>query len=142
MDEIVANARSRERMSAMLLAGLSLGALLLVTMGLFGMISGAVVRRRGEMAVRLALGATHGRVIRLVVGEGMRMIAAGLVIGIPGIYLAGKALSGVLIGVSPFDAPTLAAAVISLAGIALLACYLAASRVTSIAPERLLRDGG
>ena len=142
MDEIVANARSRERMSAMLLSGLSVGALLLVTMGLFGMISGAVVRRRGEMAVRLALGATHGRVIRLVVGEGMRMIASGLVIGIPGLYLAGKALSGFLIGVSPFDAPTLAAAAISLAGIALFACYLAASRVTSIAPECLLRDGG
>ena len=94
------------------------------------------------MAVRLALGATHGRVIRQVVGEGMRMIAAGLVIGIPGLYLAGKALSGFLIGVSPFDAPTLVTAATTLTGIALLACYLAANRVTSIAPERLLREGG
>jgi ABC-type antimicrobial peptide transport system permease subunit len=66
MDEIVADARSRERISAVMLSGLALGALLLVTMGLFGMISGSVTRRRGELAVRPALGATDHRVIRLV----------------------------------------------------------------------------
>ncbi len=141
MDEIVADARSRERISAVLIAGLALGALVLVTMGLFGMISGSVTRRRGELAVRLALGATHGRVIRLVVGEGARMLALGLLIGVPGVYLAGEALQGFLVGVSPFDAPTLAAVVIGLITLALLACYLAARRVTAIAPDRLLRQG-
>jgi putative ABC transport system permease protein len=142
MDEIVADARSRERISAVLIAGLALGALVLVTMGLFGMISGSVTRRRGELAVRLALGATHGRVIRLVVGEGARMLALGLLIGVPGIYVAGEALRGFLVGVSPFDAPTLAAVAIGLVTLALLACYLAARRVTAISPDRLLRDGG
>jgi len=142
MDEIVADARSRERISAVLVAGLALGALLLVTMGLFGMISGSVTRRRGELAVRLALGATHGRVIRLVVGEGARLLVLGLLVGVPGIYLAGQALQGFLVGVSPFDAPTLAAVVTGLIALALLACYLAARRVTGIAPDRLLRDGG
>jgi predicted permease len=141
MDEIVADARSRERISAVMLSGLALGALLLVTMGLFGMISGSVTRRRGELAVRLALGATHHRVIRLVVGEGARMLATGLLMGIPGIYLAGQALRGFLVGVSPFDAPTLAAVALGLIGISLAACYLAATRVTTIDPERLLREG-
>ncbi len=142
MDEIVADARSRERISAVLTAGLALGALILVAMGLFGMISGSVSRRRGELAVRLALGATHRNVIRLVVGEGARLIILGLLIGIPGIYMSGEALKGFLIEVSPFDGLTLAAVVIGLIAVALLACYVAARRVTAIDPERLLREGG
>jgi putative ABC transport system permease protein len=142
MDEIVADARSRERISAVLTAGLALGALLLVAMGLFGMISGSVARRSGELAVRLALGATHGNVIRLVVGEGARLIILGLLIGIPGIYMSGEALKGFLIEVSPFDGPTLMAVVTGLIAVALLACYLAARRVTTIDPDRLLREGG
>jgi putative ABC transport system permease protein len=141
MDEIVADARSRERISAVMIGGLALGGLLLVAMGLFGMISGSVARRRGELAVRLALGATHQRVIRLVVGEGARLVALGLLIAMPGIYLAGEALQGFLIGVSPFDGPTLVAAAAGLVGVALLACYLAARRVTTIEPDRLLREG-
>jgi len=142
MDEIVAERRSRERISAVLIAGLGLGALLLVAMGLFGMISGSVSRRSGELAIRMALGATHGRVIRLVVGEGSRLLATGLVIGIPGIYMAGAALQGFLIGISPFDIPTLVVVSLGLVAVALLACYLAARRVTRIEPDRLLREGG
>jgi putative ABC transport system permease protein len=141
MDDIVADARSRERISAVLIGCLALGALLLVAMGLFGMISGSVARRRGELAVRLALGATHQRVIRLVVGEGARLVALGLLIAVPGIYLAGEALRGFLIGVSPFDGPTLVAVAAGLVAVALLACYLAARRVTTIEPDRLLREG-
>jgi putative ABC transport system permease protein len=141
MDEIVADARSRERISAALTAGLALGALLLVSMGLFGMISGSVARRSGELAVRLALGATHGNVIRLVVGEGARLIFVGLLIGIPGIYMAGEAIRGFLILASPFDGPTLVVVVSGLTAVALLACYLAARRVTAIDPDRLLREG-
>jgi ABC-type antimicrobial peptide transport system permease subunit len=106
------------------------------------MISGSVARRRGELAVRLALGATHGRVIRLVVGEGARLVVLGFLIAVPGIYVAGEALRGFLIGVSPFDASTLLAVAAVLVGIALFACYLAARRVTSIDPDRLLREGG
>ena len=142
MDDIVADRRSRERISAVLIAGLAIGALLLVSMGLFGMISGSVSRRRGELAIRLALGATHQRVIRLVVGEGARLVIIGLLAGIPGIYMAGKALEGLLIGVSPFDTPTLGGVAGGLLAIALLACYLAARRVTKIDPDRLLREGG
>jgi putative ABC transport system permease protein len=141
LDQIVAERRSRERISAVMIASLAVGALILVSMGLFGVISGSVTRRRGELAVRMALGATHGRVIRLVVGEGARLVALGLLIGIPGIYMAGKALRGFLI-VSPFDARTLAAVAIGLVCIALLVCYVAARRVTGIEPNRLLREGG
>jgi ABC-type lipoprotein release transport system permease subunit len=65
-----------------------------------------------------------------------------LLIGIPGIYMSGGALQSFLIGVSPFDRPTPVAVAIGLVTIALLACYLAARRVTAIDPERLLREGG
>jgi putative ABC transport system permease protein len=61
-----------------LLAGLAVAAVLLAAMGLFGMISGSVTRRRGELAVRLALGATYARVLRLVVGEGVLLVSLGV----------------------------------------------------------------
>lgn len=141
MNDIVAEARSEVRMSAVLIAALALGALLLVAMGLFGVISGSVARRRGELAVRLALGATHGRVIRLVVVEGLRLVALGVLLGLPGIYIAGQAIRGLLIDVSPFDTPTLTAVAVGLFAVGLVACYLAARRVTAIEPERLLREG-
>jgi putative ABC transport system permease protein len=141
MKEIIAEELSEARISAVMIAGLALGALLLVAMGLFGVISGAVARRRGELAVRIALGATHDRVIRLVVVEGLRLVALGLLLGLPGIYISGQAVQGLLIEISPFDTPTLAAVVIVFFAVALIACYLAARRVTTIEPERLLREG-
>ncbi len=140
LDEIVADERSQERISAVLISGLALGALLLVAMGLFGVISGSVTRRRGELAVRMALGATHLGVLRLVLGEGASLIALGLLIGAPGVYLSGRAIEGMLVGVSPFDTPTLLTVATGLAGVALFACFLAARRVTDIEPSRLLNE--
>jgi putative ABC transport system permease protein len=140
MDDTVADRRSSERTSAVIVAGLAVGALLLVAMGLFGMVSGSVARRRGEIALRLALGATHNRVVRLVVGEAAWRVMIGSLGAIPGIYLSGQALRGLLVDVSPFDVPTLAAVALGLAAIALVTCYAAARPVTRIEPQRLLRD--
>jgi putative ABC transport system permease protein len=140
MDEIVTDALRQQRISAVLIAGSALGALLLVGVGLFGVVSGSVTRRRGELAVRLALGATHRRVLGLVIGEGAQLIGMGLLIGLPGVYVSGQAIRSVLVGVSPFDAPTLSGVAIGMAGVALFVCYLAARRVISIEPSRALRD--
>jgi putative ABC transport system permease protein len=142
LDEIVSEKRSEARISAVMIGGLALGALLLVAMGLFGVIAGSVARRRGELAVRLAMGATHSRVIRMVVGEGLRLVVVGLLLGIPGIYMAGQAIGGLLVGISPFDKLTLGLVAAGLSAVTLIACYLAARRVTTIEPERLLREGG
>jgi len=141
MQEIVDNTLREEHISAVLIAGFALGALLLTAMGLFGVISGAVTRRRGEMAIRLALGATHGSVLRLIVGDGVRMIALGLLLGTPILYISGQAIRGVLIGVSPFDVLTLTAVAAGLAIVALLTCYFAALRVTAIEPSDTLKEG-
>jgi putative ABC transport system permease protein len=142
MNDIVTDSIRQQRISAVMIAGFAVGAFLLLLMGLFGLISSSVARRRGELAVRLALGATHGRVIQLVIGEGTRLLALGFLLGIPGVYVAGQVMRGVLVGVSPFDPRTLIAVAAGFIGLALVACYLAARRVIAIAPERLLRDSG
>ena len=140
MDEIVADQRSRERISAVIIAGLALGALLLVAVGLFAVISGTVTRRRGELAIRLALGATHGGVMRLLLGEGALLVGVGLLLGVPGVYAVGGMVRGLLIDISPWDGPTLVAAALGLALVAMLACYVPARRVLRIDPAPLLRQ--
>ncbi len=140
MDERVGDALRQQRIGAVLIGGFSLGALLLAAIGLFGVVAGSVSRRRHELAVRLALGAEHGRVRGLVLREGAVLILLGVLAGIPGVYLVGRAIRGVLVGVSPSDPQTLAGATCSLALVALAACYLPARRVTSIEPARALRQ--
>ena len=140
MQDIVDDALRQQRISAVLIGGFSVGALLLATMGLFGIVSGSVNRRRHEIAVRLALGASHQQVLRLVAREGASLVLLGGLLGIPGVYLVGRAIAGALVGVSPFDAKTLAAVAGGLAAVALLACYLPARRVSGIEPARAFRE--
>jgi putative ABC transport system permease protein len=140
MDEIVSDALRQQRISAVLIAGISLGALLLAAMGLFGLMSGTVTRRRHELAVRIALGAGHNRVLRLVMREGAVLVAIGLLIGLPGVYLGGRFLHGMLYDVSPFDPVTLVAVALGLAGVAMAATYLPARRVLGIEPAGVLRE--
>lgn len=140
MEEIAARAVSQERVSAVLISGFALGALVLAAMGLYGVVSGSVTRRRHELAVRLALGADHGRVLRLVVGEGARLVLIGMLIGVPGVYFAGGVLENLLVGVAPTDPSTLAAVALGLGLVALVACYAPARRVLRIEPAQALRD--
>jgi predicted permease len=142
MNDIVEDALRQQRISTVLITGFALGALLLLLMGLFGLISGSVARRRGELAVRMALGATHRSVVRLVVSEGAQLLAIGFLLGLPGVYAAGRVMHGLLAGISAFDPRTMAGVAFGFILLGLGACYLAARRVTAIAPERLLRDGG
>jgi predicted permease len=139
MEEIEQDAVRQQRVSAVLIGGFAAGALLLAAMGLVGVVSGSVTRRRHEIAVRLALGAAHGRVLRLVIGEGLKLVAIGLLIGAPGIYLAGGLIRGVLVGVSPLDPLTLAAVAAGLGLVATVACYVPARRVLAIDPASSLR---
>lgn len=140
MEEIIADAVREQQLSATLIGGFALGALLLAAMGIFGVVSGSVTRRRHELAVRLALGADHGRVMRMVLGEGARLVAVGLLLGVPGIWFAARFVRGVLVGISPFDPLTLATVGVCLGAVALLACYLPAHRVLGIAPAQSLRQ--
>jgi putative ABC transport system permease protein len=140
MDDVVGDALRQQRLSAVLIAGFALGALILAAMGLFGVVSGSVTRRRHELAVRLAVGADHGRVLRLVVREGATLVALGVLIGVPGVYVAGRLIRGVLVGVSPLDPLTLAAVALGLGLVAMTACYVPARRVLAIDPAQSLRQ--
>ncbi|HEY0152122.1 MAG TPA: ADOP family duplicated permease [Longimicrobium sp.] len=140
MDQRVADSLRQQRVGAVLIGGFSLGALLLAAIGLFGVVAGSVSRRRHELAVRLALGADHRRVVGMVLREGAGLILLGVLVGLPGVYLMGRAIRGVLVGVTPADPLALATAACSLALVALAACYLPARRVTRIEPAASLRQ--
>jgi putative ABC transport system permease protein len=98
-----------------------------------------VTRRRHELAVRLALGADHSRVLRLVLKEGALLVMMGLLIGAPGIYIATHLIRGLLVGVSPSDPLTLLAAALGLLLVTMATCYVPARRALRIEPAQLLR---
>lgn len=139
IEELVDASLGRQRLSATLIGTFALGALVLAAMGLFGIVSAAVVRRRTELGIRMALGADARRVFRLVLGDGLLLVGIGLLIGIPGVWAAGRLLEGLLVGVSPFDPLTLLAVAFALAAVATLACWIPARRVTGIDPAGALR---
>lgn len=141
MEDVVSDSVRQQRVSAVLIAGFALGARLLAAVGRFGVVSGSVNRRQHELAVRLALGADHRRVLRLVLGEGALLVGLGLLVGLPGVCLAGRTIGGILVGVSPYDVPTLLAVAAGLAAVAMVACWVPARRVTGIEPTSSLREG-
>jgi putative ABC transport system permease protein len=140
MDDVVGDALRRQRITAVLISGFAVGALLLAAMGLFGVVSGSVTRRRHELALRLAVGADYGRLVRLILGEGAALVMIGVLIGAPGIYIAGSLLRGVLVGVSPLDPLTLGGVALGLGLVTMIACYLPARRVLRIDPAQSLRQ--
>src|SRR5262245_6473635 len=139
MDDIVQASLSPQAIGGTLISAFAVGALLLSAMGLFGVVSGSVTRRRHELAVRLALGADHGHVLRLVLKEGALLVMAGLLIGAPGIYIANRLIRGLLVGASPSDPLTLLAAALGLLLVTMVTCYVPARRALRIDPAQLLR---
>ncbi len=139
MDEITTDALRQQRITAVLLGGFAMGALLLVAMGVFALVSGSVVRRHGEFAIRLALGATHRQVLRMIVADAALLVAIGMGIAAPGVYGVGGLLRGLLVGVSPSDPATLTAVAAGLLLVTVAACGVAARRVLVIDPAPLLR---
>jgi len=114
-------------------------ALLLATIGVYGLRAYDVSRRTREIGIRMALGATSRDVERLVMREGVRTTAIGVVIGLLLAAGIGKLVSGLLYRVSPFDPFVLTAAAFVLSTAAMLACYFPARRATRVAPTEALR---
>lgn len=114
-------------------------ALVLAAVGLYGTISLLVSERMREMGIRLALGADRGAVARLVLGEGARLTAVGLVLGIAGAIALARTLSGLVYGVAVLDPLTFVVAPLALAMVALLACLVPAVRAATIPPAITLK---
>jgi putative ABC transport system permease protein len=114
-------------------------ALLLAMAGIYGVIAYSVTRRTREIGVRMALGASPVNVLRMVLGQGMRTAAMGVVIGIAGSLMLTRTMQSLLFGVTATDPLTFAAVALALAAVALLACYLPARRATRVDPMVALR---
>jgi ABC-type lipoprotein release transport system permease subunit len=130
----------QERLMAFLAGAFGLLAGLLAVLGLYGVISYMVARRRNEIGVRIALGATRSRVIALVLREAVLLLSIGLAAGTGLAAWAGKAASSLLYGLQPRDPVTLGAAVALLAMVALAASYAPAWRASRLEPMDALRD--
>jgi putative ABC transport system permease protein len=139
MEAVVANATARPRMSSYLLAAFAALALFLAAIGLYGILSYVVVQRRGEIGVRVALGADRRAILRLFVGQGMRLTAAGVALGLVGALALTRLLRSLLYGVTTTDAVTFVAVPMLLVVVAVLASYLPANRATRLDPATTLR---
>jgi predicted permease len=128
-----------KRIQAALIGGFGLLALALASLGLYGALSYSVAQRTQEIGVRMALGASASDVLRLVVGQGARLIAIGVALGLAGAFAAAHALKSLLYGVSATDPLIFSVVALLLTFVALLACWIPARRATQVDPLRALR---
>jgi putative ABC transport system permease protein len=115
-------------------------AVLFVTFGLYGLVSYSVSRRTTELGIRMAVGAQRGEIVRLVVGQGLRMAAAGVVLGLGLAFALTRALESLLFGVDPLDLPTFAVAAALVIVVTLAASYAPARRACRVNPIAVLRQ--
>ena len=128
-----------QQVSATIVGGLGLLALLLVTVGLYGLISHAVTRRTREIGIRMAVGARTQDAMVLILRQGMMLVAVGVVVGLAAAAVAARALAGLVHGVALYDPLTFSGVVVVTLLAGLFACYLPASRATRIDPMIALR---
>jgi putative ABC transport system permease protein len=140
MDQLLARSLAPERLNLFLLAALALLALVLAVLGIYGVLAFGVSRRLPEIGVRMALGAQPGEILRLVVGQGMKIVSLGLTLGAAASFVLTRLMTSLLYKVSPTDPLTFVATAIFLALVALAACYFPARRAMRVEPVTALRQ--
>jgi putative ABC transport system permease protein len=140
MERLVRSTLTSERLMAALSGFFGGLAVLIATVGLYGVMSYMVVRRRVEIGIRMALGADRGAVVRMVVSDAARLLAIGVGAGVLLAIVAARSASALLFGLKPWDPLTLAAAAGALGAVALIASWLPAHRASRLAPTVALRE--
>ena len=139
LDELVGESIEQPRFLASLAGAFAGLALMLAAIGIYGVMAYVVSQRTGEIGVRMALGATSTEVFRLVLGDGLRLTALGVALGVAGSLAIGRALKTLLFGVGSGDLATLAGTAALLLVIAVIACFVPARRAMRVDPMAALR---
>jgi ABC-type antimicrobial peptide transport system permease subunit len=139
LDTMVRSSATTERFATRLLGTFALTAVLLAALGLYGLLSSVVTQRTREIGVRVALGASSGDVVGLIVRQGLTLVGVGLAIGLACALAATQTMKGMLFGVQPFDPVTFGAVAATLAGVGVLASLVPAWRAARVDPVRALR---
>jgi predicted permease len=139
MEEHLGVALFAPRMGAFLLAGFGALAMVLAAVGLYGVVAFSVAQRTREVGIRVALGADGGRVVKMVIGEGMALVGVGVALGLVASAVAMQPIAGFVIGVGATDGVTFAVVSMVLGGVALLASYVPARRAARVDPMVALR---
>ena len=142
LSEMVTNSMSQSRFYMLLLGGFAVIALLLAAVGIYGVIAYAVRQRTQEIGIRMALGASRDRVLRMVVGQGMVLALVGAVAGLLGAFVATRGMRSLLFEVSASDPATYAGVALVLVAVAAVAAYLPARRAARTEPNLALRGEG
>jgi putative ABC transport system permease protein len=140
MEQVVQDAHAGDRFSTVLFTSFAGVALLLAVLGIYGVMAFLVAQRTHEIGLRIALGAARVHVLRMVVGEGLRLTALGLVLGLSGAWLVGRAMKSMLYGVEAVDLTAFGVVAAVLVASALLACCVAARRAAWVDPVVALRE--
>ena len=135
----IAESLATVRLTMTLLGSFAALALTLASVGLYGVMALSTTQRTREMGIRFALGASRADVLKLVLGKGISLIGVGLGAGLIGAFAASRALNSLLYGVGALDAVALIGALVTLAVVAFIACYLPARRASLVNPIEALR---
>ena len=139
IDELVERQTGGQRFTTLLLASFALAGLALAVVGIYGVVSFLVVQRNQELAVRIALGASHANVLWLVLNQSLKMAAIGATIGLLGACAAQRLMTGLLFGISPVDPATFVGGAALLLAVAAIASAIPGARVLRIDPAQTLR---
>jgi putative ABC transport system permease protein len=139
MEEIRDLVLSNDRFTLVLFVSFAVVALLLAALGVYGVMSFSVAQRSHEIALRMALGANRGRVVALVVREGLVLAAIGLTLGLIGAYFVGRGMQSTLYGIGKLDLSVFASVALLLLFAAIIACLVPARRAASVEPMQALR---
>ena len=139
MDNIVAEAEARQRFSMLLLGLFAVLAVLLASVGIYGVMSYSVAQRTREIGIRIALGARRADVLQMTVKQGLKLVVAGMMLGLLAAFLLTRVMASLLFGISATDPITFVGISLVLLAVAILASYVPALRATKVDPIVALR---